>query len=698
MPEAGSTQTQYSIELSAISFQLLPGGDIEWPIADHFSDPCAVERLLLRRREVSAIVRPLSMATVGARRARRVVALARVLSTSPRIHKSINWSFGRMPNRRRHKMSSTVRYFLVLVAGAVVCPLLGCTSAAGLRTPRWPGSAVSKNAAPKKTTEEHNPLKSKPKKDEHVTTADAQSDAKPSGSNGEIQLVSHDTETLKLIDDELKHVPPEERQQLQKDLKSLDSSMVRFVLRNMRMVREAGKGTSGKSMIAAQVTGVPAAGSAAGADTPGPAGTNVQRDRPFAADAGLGAADPWTQNAAYLPQTQDPQPAPALARGPQNAPTPRYNNDASTGILVTPGQSSSTPAGTIPPGSFLTVGHSPPINAQQPAANAAGLPGITPGVPGSGSGARSADPRQLQNQATQVADLAVPPLHAAVPQPGQPVLQDGAFGPLAGATADAGAAAMRTMSKQFGIDLPDDAAKSREELQRLISVAEAGIARTPAGTTPEQKLHYVRTHVHLRMLYLLAGQQERALESIPGIDAADQEFWQQLFWGVANYFDDRAMPNANDRATQAIAQLRSAIQRLQENAKLEISNVNFCHKISSFGSYERFPRDEFSPAQPVLVYAEVTNFKSEPSADGQFRTILRSTIEIFRAGANGELVERFEFPATEDLCRNYRRDYFHSYEFSMPQRISLGPHVLKLTVEDQLSQKVASYTLNFTVK
>ena len=83
---------------------------------------------------------------------------------------------------------------------------------------------------------------------------------------------------------------------------------------------------------------------------------------------------------------------------------------------------------------------------------------------------------------------------------------------------------------------------------------------------------------------------------------------------------------------------------------------------------------------------------------GQQRAILKSTIEIYKAGSAGDIVDRITFPATEDLCNNARRDYFHSYEFVIPQRASLGPHVLKLTVEDQLSQKIATYTLNFSVR
>lgn len=235
-------------------------------------------------------------------------------------------------------------------------------------------------------------------------------------------------------------------------------------------------------------------------------------------------------------------------------------------------------------------------------------------------------------------------------------------------------------------------------LQKVIDVAAAEATATRMGPTDVEKQAYVEKQVYLRMLYLMAGQQERALQAIPGLEPADQEFWTQTFWGLANYFDAKTIPQGSDRATQTVAQFTTAVMRLQEKANLELRNVAFCKTISSFGNYERFPRDEFSPGQPVLLYGEVANFHSEPTADGNYRTILRSTLEIYKPGPQGELVERNQFPATEDVCRNHRRDYFHSYEYMIPPKIALGPHVMKLSVEDQLSRKVATYTLNFTVK
>ena len=218
------------------------------------------------------------------------------------------------------------------------------------------------------------------------------------------------------------------------------------------------------------------------------------------------------------------------------------------------------------------------------------------------------------------------------------------------------------------------------------------------GETEAERQAFLRKHVQLRLLHLIAGQMDRALQPVPGIDPADQEFWQQMLWGIANYFDTQGMPDSAERATQTITQLQVASLRLQEKARLELKNLAFCQKITSFGTYQRFKRDQFTPGQPVLLYAEAANFRSEPSSDGQFHTLMKSTIDIHEGGPQGRILESIPFKPSEDRCRNHRRDYFHSYEFAIPQGINPGPHVLRLTVEDQLGRKTAAATMNFTVE
>ena len=234
------------------------------------------------------------------------------------------------------------------------------------------------------------------------------------------------------------------------------------------------------------------------------------------------------------------------------------------------------------------------------------------------------------------------------------------------------------------------------EIERLIARAERDVAGLKPGVTLEAQAEYRRRQVHLRLLYLMAQRQEQALTAIPGLEPAEQEYWQQLCWAASNSLDAEQFPSLRDRAAQSIAPLNTALRRLREQSDLAIKNIAFCEQISYFGNYQKFARDEFTPGQEVLLYAEIENFNTDQTADGEHRTLLRSVIDI--VGENGEARWHKTFPATEDRCRNPRRDYFHNYQFAIPDRLPLGPHTLKLTVVDDLSGKQASYSLSFLVK
>ena len=213
-----------------------------------------------------------------------------------------------------------------------------------------------------------------------------------------------------------------------------------------------------------------------------------------------------------------------------------------------------------------------------------------------------------------------------------------------------------------------------------------------------QRQDYIRRHVQLRLLHLMNRQPARAFEAIPGLPPAEQEFWQQVLWGLSDYFDVEGSPDRISRITGTVEQLEAAVQRLKQEAHLTIRNVNFCRKIDGFGSYERFRRDEFSAGQPVLVYSEIDNFKSKSQTDGRFKTLLNSSIEILEGSVDGPVVDTVKFKATEDFCRNRRRDYFHSYELTIPQDIRRGTHVLRLSVDDPFTGKVATETMTFTIR
>lgn len=247
---------------------------------------------------------------------------------------------------------------------------------------------------------------------------------------------------------------------------------------------------------------------------------------------------------------------------------------------------------------------------------------------------------------------------------------------------------------------PDEATESQADaaLSQLIDTAHARVNELGPGTTPEQNRRYVKNQVYLRLLSLIGERPEDALVPIPGIDNAEKEFLQTLLWAQVNYFDVTGMPEPGQRATATIEQLDAAIRNLQPRADLKLRHLALCRRIQTFGDYEPFEKNAFSPGQDVLLYAEVENFTSRPTGNGRLETLLRSMITIREGSSDGKIVHEIPVGVTPDICRTSRRDYFHNYEFKFPRTLPLGRYVLRLTVTDLHGNKKASESLRFLLR
>lgn len=248
-----------------------------------------------------------------------------------------------------------------------------------------------------------------------------------------------------------------------------------------------------------------------------------------------------------------------------------------------------------------------------------------------------------------------------------------------------------------GIPSAPPRAYTSQELNSLIQRAEEDVVRAIPGQTEAQHQDYITKHVELRMLYLLSGQRDRALTAIPAIGADEQTFWTQVFWGLVGYLDAERYPERTVRTTNTLDQLRKAVQSLQGQANLSVRQAVFCSNINSFGDYTKFAQEEFSPGAEVLIYSELDNFKSERTPEGQFRTVLKSSIKVMPHGSQ-QPIDEVQYNSTEDVCRSFRQDFMQGFKYRLPQRIAPGAYELMLTVEDQLSGKSATYSLNFLVR
>ena len=211
---------------------------------------------------------------------------------------------------------------------------------------------------------------------------------------------------------------------------------------------------------------------------------------------------------------------------------------------------------------------------------------------------------------------------------------------------------------------------------------------------PPDSEQEVSQHAQLRMLYLAAGRRDDALKPIPGISAAEQDYWREQLYTLATCLDNERISDPAKRSAEARIHLAKADSRLAEASTLTVRNLAFCTEVASYGVYEKFKESKFKANQPLILYAEVQNFRSEQSEKG-FHTALRGSYQIL--DAQGRRVAEGDLALTEEYCRNERRDYFIRYFLSVPERIYDGRYTLQLTIVDTLSKKIGQSTIDFTV-
>jgi hypothetical protein len=235
-------------------------------------------------------------------------------------------------------------------------------------------------------------------------------------------------------------------------------------------------------------------------------------------------------------------------------------------------------------------------------------------------------------------------------------------------------------------------APAEADWQRLVEQAAESLGQqvsaSPASTAD------VHRHVSLRMLRLLAGDSERALEPIPHIPPAEQDYWSRQIFALATYLDHHSQPDDKRRAAATVTHLDEAVSHLRELGSLSLRNLSFCKNVYGYGAIEPYEDDRFAAGEQVSLYVEVENYHSQSTEKG-FCTILGSSYEL--ADERGERAGGGEFPDVEDYCRSRRRDFHIQYGVTLPANLSPGRYELRLVVKDRQSDKMGHATATFEI-
>lgn len=345
------------------------------------------------------------------------------------------------------------------------------------------------------------------------------------------------------------------------------------------------------------------------------------------------------------------------------------------------------------------------IIAQRPAVDAPSTPG-TPAIVIEGSDATKKGPDATARQASAsppaVPDVSPSPAGPAPIRANSPLSSD----PVVRAGSPDGA--NPTVPKVEALEIapvpsvaPVEPTAPKAEPNRAASAAPVPKVRDIDATIAElqkgvaERPNDVAALFRLRMLYLAEGLDDKATAPVAGLEPETGDVFADMTRTLVAVRD--ATRDPLNRSTAAIDQTRQLAQRLRRQAPVSIDRLALVSRVNSYGDYDEVSPAEFPAGQGarLILYAEVSNFRSEKGEGDRYRTLLGETVEVF--DAKGQSVFKQVHDKIPDTCRRVRNDFFLALELALPETLAPGTYAVKATVEDKLSATADQRQLTFAI-
>ncbi len=188
------------------------------------------------------------------------------------------------------------------------------------------------------------------------------------------------------------------------------------------------------------------------------------------------------------------------------------------------------------------------------------------------------------------------------------------------------------------------------------------------------------------------------LESIATMPAEDREIVSALLDGLNN-FRNNARADGNQLLSHKIQPLLEISDRLRSEAELTIPTIALCTNVESFGVYKPLASLRLPAGQEneVIVYCEVSNFTSVQNSDKIWETRLKQECSLYSDSGLMVWPSKSNAQLFLDQARNRRHDFFVPRKVKLPSTLSIGRYLLKVTLMDQQSNRIAEATTPFEI-
>lgn len=198
-------------------------------------------------------------------------------------------------------------------------------------------------------------------------------------------------------------------------------------------------------------------------------------------------------------------------------------------------------------------------------------------------------------------------------------------------------------------------------------------------------------HLDYQMLLFLQDEQVPNLAAIAPLPQEDRELVTAVLDGVSN-LRSTLRRDANLMLAEKIKPIVELAERLKTSAELTVPVMTLARKVEGFGRYESMDARIIAGKEtPAIVYCEIENFSSQLNSNQEWESNLSMEVVLF--SEMGQQVFQ-DLPATiSDTSRSRRRDFFIRKLIKLPANLVIGRYVLKVTLVDTQSNRVAETSL-----
>jgi hypothetical protein len=195
-----------------------------------------------------------------------------------------------------------------------------------------------------------------------------------------------------------------------------------------------------------------------------------------------------------------------------------------------------------------------------------------------------------------------------------------------------------------------------------------------------------------QLLEFVKGRATPDMSAVAGLPAEDREIVTSILDGLGN-FQSQVTADSNLLLVRKIQPLLEMADRLRSESDLSISTIQLCTKVDGYGMYKLADTHYKSGQEnPVIVYTEISNFTSELNESHQWETKLTQQAILYTETGIPVWPEKPTAQSVVDQCRNRRHDFFVANVVRLPATLQPGRYLLKVTITDQLADRVAEAT------